>query len=99
MTHLGNRGVHSGGQVEHAEAAVAEARAGRVDVGEGRCRIRVSGNAERNLVARNQLQATNLVLQPWIGQRLDLIEGFEVLGVGDIIEQDNGLGLGLVAFN
>jgi hypothetical protein len=95
MTHLGNRGVHSVGQVEHAEGAIAEARASWINVGEGRCRIRAARNAERNLVTRNQLQATNLVLQPWIGQRLDLIEGFEVLAVGDIVEQGNGRKLGV----
>src|SRR5690606_24308147 len=62
IAHLGNCGIHSVRQVQHAETAITEARPCRIDVSKGRRCIGATDNAKGNLVTRYQLQAANLVL-------------------------------------
>src|SRR5690606_24397906 len=57
--------------------------------------IRAAWNAEGDLITSNQLQPTDLVLQPWVGQGLELVYRLEVFGICDIIEQGNGRKLGV----
>src|SRR5690606_41579509 len=57
--------------------------------------IRPRRSAGGDLIRSNQLQPTELVLQPWVGQGLELVYRLEVFGIGDIIEQGNGRTLGV----
>ncbi|MNJ53552.1 hypothetical protein D3C77_489450 [compost metagenome] len=95
VAHFGNRGAHAVGQIEHAEAAIAKARAVGVHMGEGRRCVGAAGNTEGNLVVGNQLQPADFILQPWIRQDLELEERLEILGVGHVIEQGDGGELGV----
>ncbi|VVN42983.1 hypothetical protein PS659_05577 [Pseudomonas fluorescens] len=58
-------------------------------MGKRRDGVRTTGNPERNLAARNQLQLTHFILQPRIGQRLNLEQQLKLIRVRHVIEQRN----------
>ncbi|MNL23116.1 hypothetical protein D3C87_1444850 [compost metagenome] len=89
MLHLGQRGVHRIRQIQHPKAAIAEPRARRVDVGKRRRRIRTARNAERNFTPWNQLQLTHFILQPRIGQRLNLEQQLKLIRIRHVLKQGN----------
>jgi hypothetical protein len=53
------------------------------------------GLVQDSFAITNSCEATNLILQPWIGHRLNLIERFEVRCIGYVIEQGNWRKLGV----
>src|SRR5690606_35391528 len=87
--------IHAAGQVQHTVASVAEARTGWVDMGKGRRGVRAAGNAEGYFRAGYQLETSGLVLQPGVGQGLQLIQRFEFAGIGYIVEQRDGWEFGV----
>ena len=86
---FGDGGVALAGAVEHAVAAVADAAALRVEVGEGRHDAGAAG-AEQPLAGRDQADLADFVAQAVVGHGLQRIEGVEVLGAGDALEQADG---------
>ncbi|MNQ58024.1 hypothetical protein D3C85_722120 [compost metagenome] len=90
MPHLGQRRFHRIRQVQHPKTPVTETRPRRVDVGKRRNGVGATRNTERNLAARNQLKLTHLILQPRIGQSLNLEQHLELGRIRHIIKQRNG---------
>src|SRR5690606_5032454 len=51
--------------------------------------------AERDLRKRDQFQTSGLIQQSRIGQRLNLVQAFKLVGAGDVVEQLDGREFGI----
>lgn len=86
---FGDGGVALAGAVEDAVAAVAEAAALRVGVGEGGHDAGAAG-AEQALFGRDEADLADFVAQAVVGHGLQRIQRVEVFGAGDALEQADG---------
>src|SRR5690606_12194499 len=82
-------------QIEDAEATITEARAGRIDMSEGRYRIGTAGDAEGDIGAAHELKSPGLVQQARVGSRLELMQRLEFFRISYIVEQGDGGILGV----
>ena len=87
-------GVLPAGAIEHAVAAVTEAAALRVEMGEGRHDAGAAG-AEQPLAGRDQADLADFVADAVVGHGFQRIQRVEVLRAGHALEQaDRGKAAG-----
>ena len=86
VARLGNRRRLTLGRVEHAVRPIAESTAVGRHVRERRHDVPGAGTDD-TLATRHQRQIADFVPKPWVEGRFDRVHRFEILGVGDALEQ------------